>query len=514
MQPGKQASFNEPIIFEKSKKGRNGNFLPPVGDFLAEHLKRAREKLQSSELLRERPLNLPEVSELEVLRHYTRLAQMNYGINSGFYPLGSCTMKYNPVVNELLTTLPMVTDIHPDQPESTVQGYLHIYYQVQEWLGAITGLPAVSLQPAAGAHGEFAGLLVIRAYHEDRGETEKRTEILIPDTAHGTNPASATMAGFKIVVLPSNREGCADDALLGCVDEEALKEAVNDHTAGLMLTNPSTLGTFEPHIATISEIVHEAGGLLYYDGANLNSILGITRPGDMGFDVAHLNLHKTFSTPHGGGGPGAGTVCVTEQLRDFLPPPVVNRKKDGHYYLDYDLSKTIGKLKGYFGNSAIIARAYLYTYMMGEVGLKKAAQMSVLNANYLAKKITSSTPLTLPYTTDGLVKHEMVLSASELKKKTGVSALDVSKGLLDHYMHPPTVYFPLIVDEALMIEPTDTETKETLDEFAEALERICKKAETSPEEILGAPRNTPVSRIDEVMAARNPILSYRMKKTI
>ncbi|MFW9995431.1 MAG: aminomethyl-transferring glycine dehydrogenase subunit GcvPB [Candidatus Odinarchaeota archaeon] len=514
MLPERQASFNEPLIFEKSKKGRSGNFLPPAGGNLAEHVKRAREKLWTSGLLREKPLDLPEISELEVLRHFTRLAQMNFGINSGFYPLGSCTMKYNPVVNELLTSLPAVTDVHPDQPESTVQGYLHIYYHVQEWIGAIMGLPAVSLQPAAGAHGEFAGLLIMRTYHKDQGELGKRTEILVPDTAHGTNPASAAMAGFKVVVLPSNKIGCeSEDALLGCLDEEALTEAVSEHTAGFMLTNPSTLGTFEPNIVEISKIVHEAGGLLYYDGANLNSILGITRPGDMGFDIAHVNLHKTFSTPHGGGGPGAGAVCVTENLKDYLPVPIAAKRQDSSYYLDYNLSKSIGKLKGYFGNSAIVARAYLYIYMMGEAGLRKAAQMAVLNANYLAKKITSSTPLTLPYTTEGLVKHEMVLSASKLKKETGVSALDISKGLLDNYVHPPTIYFPQLVEEALMIEPTDTETKETLDNYARILEDICKKAETVPEEIIGAPHNTPVARIDEVMAARNPVLSYRMKKT-
>ncbi|MHA1166713.1 MAG: aminomethyl-transferring glycine dehydrogenase subunit GcvPB [Candidatus Hodarchaeales archaeon] len=499
----RQARFNVPLIFEESKKGRKGNYLPPLPEELSKYLEKGREKLELGKLTRKSPLELPELSELEVIRHYTRLSQMNFGVNNGFYPLGSCTMKYNPVVNEILTSLPNTTEIHPNQPESTVQGYLEMYYHVQEWIGEILGLPAVSLQPAAGAHGEFAGLMVIRAYHESRGELEQRTEIIVPDTAHGTNPASATMAGFKVVVIPSD-----DD---GSVDLEALKTALSENTAGFMLTNPSTLGIFEPKIAAISKLVHETGGLLYYDGANLNSILNITRPGDMGFDVAHVNLHKTFSTPHGGGGPGAGAVCVSTKLREFLPVPVVVAD-NGIYRLDYSLSKTIGKLKGYFGNSAVVARAFLYIYMMGKEGLRRAAQMAVLNANYLAKRITDTTPLTLPYKTANLVKHEMVLSAKELKDKTGITALDISKALLDNYVHPPTIYFPLIVEEALMVEPTETEARETLDHYAGILAKICKTAETNPQLIHDAPLTTPVTRIDDVLAARKPLLSYRMRE--
>jgi len=498
----KQMTWREKIIFELGQKGRRALNFPPIDDFES-HLDAGLAKIKDNSKRNEAP-ELPELTELQVARHYTRLSEQNYGIVSGFYPLGSCTMKYNPPLNEKIARMDEFCCLHPYMPEEITQHALKVMCDLHKWLGEIVGLPKVTVQPAAGAQGEFTGILIIRAYHKSRGELEQRTEIIVPDSAHGTNPASAAMAGFEVVVIPSDDKGC--------VDLEALESAAGPHTAGFMLTNPNTLGIFEKNIKKITKIIHDVGGLVYYDGANLNSIMGWTRPGDMGFDVAHLNLHKTFSTPHGGGGPGAGPVCVTKELGKFLPKPVV--KKDGdHYYLDYDRPNSIGKVQGYFGNFGVYLRAYAYIYSMGLEGLKQASSYAVLNANYIASQLKELEGYSLPYSSEqGLVKHECVLSASPMKNKYGVTTLDVSKRLLDHLIHPPTVYFPLIVHEALMIEPTETEPKESIDEFIAAMKHISDEAKENPELCKNAPHVTVVSRIDDAEAARNPILSYRMKK--
>lgn len=497
-----QAQWNEKTIFELGKDGRRGITFPPLKE-LKKNLDAGLGKIKQKNK-RENPPEFPSLTELEVARHFTRLSEQNYGVVTGFYPLGSCTMKYNPPINEKISGLEEFSSLHPYMPEEAFQHAMKIIYRLEYWLGEIVGLPAVSLQPAAGAHGEFTGILVIRQYHKSRGELEKRTEIIVPDSAHGTNPASAAMAGYKVVVIPSDDKGC--------VDIEALKATVGPQTAGLMLTNPNTLGIFEEGIEEITKIIHDVGGLVYYDGANLNSIMGWIRPGDMGFDVAHLNLHKTFSTPHGGGGPGSGPVCVREDLRKFLPVPFI--KKEGNkFYLEKDLPESIGKVHGFFGNFGVYLRAYTYIYSMGFEGIKRASSESVLHANYIAANLKDEEAYDLPFTSkEGLVKHECVLSASPLKKKTGVSTLDVSKRLLDHLIHPPTVYFPLIVHEAIMIEPTETEPKEAIDEFIEAMKNIGKEGIENPDIVKGAPYNTAVGRIDDVRAVRNPALSYRMKK--
>jgi len=498
----KQASWNEPVIFNMGKSGRVGHILPKVED----EIKRAIGDLKTAipeNMQRATQPNLPELSEAEVTRHFIRLSEMNYGVDSGFYPLGSCTMKYNPKINEILASLPAISLIHPYQDESTVQGILEILYKLERWLAEITGTYEVCLQPAAGAHGEFLGTLLMRAYHKFKGENEKRTEVIVPDSAHGTNPASATMAGFNVVVVPSD-----DD---GCVSLGALKAVVSERTAGLMLTNPNTLGIFEKNIDEIARIVHEAGGLLYYDGANLNPILCKTRPGDMGFDIVHINIHKTFSTPHGGGGPGAGPVGVSKELARFLPVPRI--VFDGkHYHFDYDRPDSIGKIRSFYGNVAVLLRAYAYILSLGFEGLKEVAEISVLNANYLVKKLKEIRGLTLPYNSEKPRKHECVFSAKTLKNETGVSALNIAKRLLDHGIHAPTIYFPMIVDEALMIEPTETVEKEELDHFAEVMQKICEEAYTNPEIVLKAPHNTAVPRLDEVKAShpRTMTLSWRM----
>ncbi|WP_461864258.1 aminomethyl-transferring glycine dehydrogenase subunit GcvPB, partial [Thermococcus sp.] len=402
----RQTKWDEPLIFELSKPGRVGYTLPKPIEDVEVHI--------PAELAR-KELNLPELSEPEVVKHYTHLSEMNYGVDSGIYPLGSCTMKYNPKINEEIAGHPKVAFIHPYQDEKTVQGALQIMWELEQWLKEITGMDRFTLQPAAGANGEFTGVMIIRAYHMDRGDT-KRTEMLVPDSAHGTNPASAAMAGFKVVEIPSNEQGM--------VDLDALESALSERTAGLMLTNPNTLGIFEEDILKIAEMVHEAGGLLYYDGANLNGILGKVRPGDMGFDIVHLNLHKTFSTPHGGGGPGSGPVGVKEFLRDYLPVPIV--EFDGErYYLNYDLPKSIGKVKEFYGNFGVMVRALVYLKTMGKTGLKEAGEIAVLNANYLAQKLKGTRGYVLPY--KELRKHEVVFSAEPMKKETGVSALDVAK---------------------------------------------------------------------------------------
>ncbi len=436
-------------------------------------------------------LRWPELSEPTVVRHYTRLSQMNFGIDSGIYPLGSCTMKYNPKVSELLARRPGAAQVHPYQPEATVQGSLEITWKLERLLAKVTGFPEVSLQPAAGAHGEYTSLLMVRAYYRDRGELERRTEVLLPDTAHGTNPASASMAGFV------TREITSKD---GCVDLAALKAALSERTACFMLTNPNTAGLFESEILEIAEAVHGAGAMLYYDGANLNAILGVTNPGRMGFDVAHLNLHKTFATPHGGGGPGAGVLGAGEALAPYLPVPRV-AKSGRRFRLEYDRPKSIGKVKTAYGNFGLDLRAYAFILAHGEEGLRHIARRAVLNSNYLAARLGRR----LPRPFRPLVKHEFVLSGTPLKAK-GVRTLDLAKRLLDEGVHAPTVYFPTLVEEALMIETPETESKRELDEFAAAVERAL---DDSPEHLHAAPTCCAVGRIDEVRAAREPVLSWK-----
>lgn len=478
---------NKALIFEMSRAGRISHSLPAL-DVPETNVA----DLIPSTFLRENPAALPEVSELDLMRHYTQLSQRNHGVDTGFYPLGSCTMKYNPKINEDVARYPGFAHIHPYQPEEMVQGSLELLYNLQNDLAEITGMDRVTLQPAAGAQGEWTGLMLIRAYHESRGEN--RTKVIVPDSAHGTNPASATVAGFETVTIPSDENGL--------VDIQALRQAVGPDTAALMLTNPNTLGLFEKSIVEIAEIVHEAGGLLYYDGANANAILGYSRPGDMGFDVVHLNLHKTFTTPHGGGGPGAGPVGVKKILEPFLPTPMVV-KNGSEYKFDYNIPASIGRVKGYYGNFGILVRAYTYILTMGGEGLKRVSENAVLNANYMMRKLAPY--YDLPF--DQVCKHEFVLSGRR-QKKQGVRTLDIAKRLLDFGYHPPTIYFPLIVEECLMIEPTETESKETLDQFIDIMIQIAKEADETPEIVQEAPHNTVVGRLDEVTAARKPILRY------
>ncbi|MEM4530174.1 MAG: aminomethyl-transferring glycine dehydrogenase subunit GcvPB [Candidatus Methanomethylicaceae archaeon] len=483
----KQASFKEPIIFELGGKGRIGEYIENL------------EIEIPKELMREN-LNLPELSQIEVVRHFTKLSQMNWGVDLGPYPLGSCTMKYNPRINEDLAWMDEVQWIHPLQDE--VQGILELMYKLEKALASITGMSRFTLQPAAGANGEFTGCLIIRKYHKDRGED--RDEIIIPDSAHGTNPASAAMAGFKIIEIKTNEEGL--------VDLEELKNAVGRKTAGLMMTNPNTLGIFEKYVKEIAEIIHDAGGLMYYDGANLQGILGIARPGDFGFDIVHLNLHKTFSTPHGGGGPGSGPVGVKDFLVDYLPIPIVDF--DGEkYYLNWNIKKTIGKVKGWYGNIPVLVRAYAYLLSMGIKGLKLSCKAAVVNTNYFMKKVSNIRGITIPFG-NAYRKHEVVISVEKLTKETGVTALDVAKALLDKGLHAPTIYFPLIVKEALMFEFTDTETKENIDKYIEALKEICETAYKNPELLKNTPKNTSITRLDEVYAnhPKTMCLSYRMLK--
>ncbi len=477
------------LLIEISKSGRRAYSLPTldVPDVSIE-------KLLPKETLRGEELDLPELSEVDVVRHYTALSTKNFGVDSGFYPLGSCTMKYNPKINEDMAADPKLLNIHPYQPASTVQGALHIMYDLSEKLAEITGMDEITLQPAAGAHGELTGLMLIKAYHENRGDF-KRKKIIVPDSAHGTNPASAACAGFEIVEIKSNENGA--------VDLEALKSVLSDEIAGLMLTNPSTLGIFEINIKEISRLIHEAGGLVYYDGANMNAIMGITRPGDMGFDVVHLNLHKTFATPHGGGGPGSGPVGVKKHLVPFLPVPVIERTNDC-YALNYDKPNTIGKVKNFYGNFGVMVKAYSYILTMGNSGLKMASQCAVLNANYIKEKLRPYYVLPI----DVVCKHEVVLGGVP-DGGNHISTLDVAKRLLDYGYHPPTIYFPLIVHEAIMIEPTETESLETLDEFIDAMIKIAKEAEETPELLKTAPQSTIIKRLDEVRAARTPVLSWK-----
>jgi glycine dehydrogenase subunit 2 len=498
----KQARWSEPVVFELSCSGRRGFIVPEVEGGIKEKVSEVRDLLPK-DMARDTLPRLPELSEVEVVRHYTRLAQMNYCVDLGLYPLGSCTMKYNPKIDDLLATQPSFTELHPYQDEKSIQGILEILHRLSKWLAEITGTYEICLQPAAGAQGEFLGALIMRAFHKLNGNIAERTQIIIPDSAHGTNPASATMAGFDVVVVPSNKKGC--------INIDALKDAVSEKTAGLMLTNPNTLGIFEEDIGEIAEVIHQAGGLLYYDGANLNAILGKARPGDMGFDIVHINIHKTFGTPHGGGGPGAGPVGVSQELEKFLPIPrvVFDGKK---YHLDYDRPYSVGKVRSFYGNIAVLLRAYAYILGLGAEGLKTAAEISVLNANYLLKKINEIKAYDLPYDTKKVRKHECVFSSKHLQQKTGVTALNISKRLLDYGIHSPTTYFPLIVEEALMVEPTESFEKEELDRFVDAMRKITVEAQTTPENVLEAPINTSITRLNEMKAShpKTMVLSWKM----
>ncbi|WP_131006286.1 aminomethyl-transferring glycine dehydrogenase subunit GcvPB [Clostridioides difficile] len=479
------------LLIDISKKGRKAYSLPKldIDDIKIEDM-------IDQDMARQSELNLPEVGELELVRHYTLLSNKNFGVDTGFYPLGSCTMKYNPKINEDMAALPNFTEMHPYQSSDTAQGSLSLMYDLSRRLAEITGMDEVTLQPSAGSHGEFTGLMIIKAYHENRGD-HKRTKVIIPDSAHGTNPASATMANFDVIQIASDKNGA--------VDINALKEVLNDEVAALMLTNPSTLGLFEKNIKEIATLVHEAGGLLYYDGANMNAIMGITRPGDMGFDVVHLNLHKTFSTPHGGGGPGAGPVGVKKELVPFLPIPVIERKED-NYVLNYDREKSIGKIKNFYGNFGVLVRAYTYILTMGRDGLKEASEMAVLNANYIKESIKDDYILPI----DTLCKHEFVLGGLP-RGEANIKTIDIAKRLLDYGYHPPTMYFPLIINEALMIEPTESESIETLDSFIEAMKSVAKEAKEEPELLKTAPHNTLVKRVDDARAVKKPILTWSQR---
>lgn len=479
---------NQALIFELTKEGRVGYSLPTL-DVPEVDLS----ELLPQDLIRTDAAELPEVSELDIMRHYTALSNRNHGVDSGFYPLGSCTMKYNPKINETVARYPGFANIHPLQDEKTVQGALALLFDLQEHLKEITGMDEVTLQPAAGAHGEWTGLMMIRAYHEARGDF-KRTKVIVPDSAHGTNPASATVAGFETVTVKSSDQGL--------VDLEDLKRVVGEDTAALMLTNPNTLGLFEEQILEMAAIIHEVGGKLYYDGANLNAVMSKARPGDMGFDVVHLNLHKTFTGPHGGGGPGSGPVGVKNDLLTYLPKPVLVKKEDA-YTFDYDRPESIGRVKPFYGNFGINVRAYTYIRSMGPDGLKAVTEYAVLNANYMMRRLQPH--FDLPY--DRHCKHEFVLSGRR-QKKLGVRTLDMAKRLLDFGYHPPTIYFPLNVEEGMMIEPTETESKETLDAFIDAMIQIAKEVEENPEIVQNAPHTTVISRLDETKAARKPVLRY------
>lgn len=485
----------EPLIFDKSKPGHKAYFLPKL-----EVAKVDSAAVIPAGLIRKEPADLPEVSEIDVVRHFTHLSTKNFGLDTGFYPLGSCTMKYNPKLNENTARLPGFSWLHPYQPKETVQGALQLMYELQMSLAEITGMDSVTLQPAAGAHGELTGVKLIKAYHDKNGDT-KRTKIIVPDAAHGTNPATANMCGYQVVEIKSSEEGD--------VDLEALKSVVGEDTAGLMLTNPSTLGLFERNIKEIAKIVHDAGGLLYYDGANTNAIMGITRPGDMGFDVVHLNLHKTFSTPHGGGGPGAGPVGCKARLAEFLPVPVVEyNAEEDEYFLQYDIPNSIGRMKGFYGNFPVLVRAYTYIRALGSEGLKKSTEYAVLNANYLKKLVSKHLSVEAP---NRYSMHEFICTPKNIHD-TGVHTLDLAKRILDYGYHPPTIYFPLIVEEAMMIEPTETEGKAELDKFAEVIAAIVNECKTDPDLVKNAPHTTYIKRLDEVKAVREPNLRYRRNK--
>ena len=475
------------LLFEKSREGRGCAILPECDVPVV---------LPQEKDARKQPLHMPALSEPELSRHYTELAHKTRGVNDGFYPLGSCTMKYNPRVNEQIAALEGFNQIHPLQPQDTVQGCMEVMALAEKYLCEITGMDHMTLQPAAGAHGELTGLLLMKAYHTSKGNTHK-TKILVPDSAHGTNPASAAMAGYTVVSIPSG-----DD---GCVDIEKLKEAAGDDIAGLMLTNPNTVGLFDKNIREITQIVHDCGGLCYYDGANLNAVMGIVRPGDMGFDIVHLNLHKTFSTPHGGGGPGAGPVGCKEELAQFLPSVLVEKDGDDLHFTKPEHS--IGEMKSFYGNFLVVVKALTYILTLGREGIPQASSNAVLNANYMMNQLKDL--YTMAY--DDICMHEFVMSLVDLKKDTGISAMDIAKGLLDNNIHPPTMYFPLIVEEALMVEPTETESRETLDEAVAVFRQLHAQAAADPEGLHHAPTKTPVTRLDEVGAARHPHLRYHFE---
>ena len=490
-------------IYEKSVPGRRAAQLPPTG---VEET--PIDELIPSHLLREVPAELPEVSEPEIIRHYNRISRRNFDLDTGFYPLGSCTMKYNPRLNERVAALPGHARLHPATDPANAQGALKLMWLLQQSLGEICGLPHVSLQPSAGSQGELAGLLLTRAYHADKGRNP--TKVLTPDTSHGTNPASVSMAGYEVVKVATNPDGG--------VDIEDLRSKVDEDVACLMLTNPNTLGVFDENIVEMAKLVHDVGGLLYYDGANLNAIMGQARPGDMGFDIVHVNLHKSFSQPHGGGGPGAGPIAISERVAPFMPRPQVIRTDGpegwedeyglgGYYDLDYDRPKSIGRMRGFQGNFGVIVRSYAYILSLGGDGLSEASQTAVLNANYLKKRLSEGrSGKYLPVAFERHCMHEFVLSGAPMKKDLGIKTLDLAKRLLDFGFHPPTVYFPLLVEEALMIEPVETESKETLDLFADAIDSILEEAEGDPEIARGAPYTTPVRRLDEVAATRKPVI--------
>jgi glycine dehydrogenase subunit 2 len=493
------AADDELTIYERSKPGRRAFSCPPL-----DVPQRPLDELLPSSLRREQAPRLPEVSEPEIVRHYNRLSKRNFDLDTGFYPLGSCTMKHNPKLHERVAALPGHSKLHPLQAPPFAQGALELMWLLQQELAHVAGLPYVSLQPSAGSHGELAGVLLTRAYHEDRGE--HRTKVLTPDSAHGTNPATVTMAGYEVVKVGSDERGN--------VDLDDLRAKATDDVACLMLTNPSTLGLFEEGIEEIAKIVHGVGATLYYDGANLNAIMNICRPGDMGFDIVHFNLHKSFTQPHGGGGPGAGPIAVSERIEPYLPRPVIVRREgtngDGagpFYDFDYDRPKSIGRLRGFQGNYGVFVRSYAYIRSLGAAGLREVSEVAVLNANYLLARLRAEgVAELLPAAFDRVCMHEFVLSGAPMKRELQVKTLDLAKRLLDHGVHPPTVYFPLIVDEALLIEPTETETKETLDRFAEIVAEILREAREDPSIAQGAPYTTPVRRLDEAAAARKPVV--------
>jgi glycine dehydrogenase subunit 2 len=484
-------------IYERSVEGRRAATLPET-----DVPERPLDQLIPAKLLRARPAQLPEISEPEIVRHYNRISRRNFDLDTGFYPLGSCTMKHNPRLNERVASLPGHARLHPAQDPMRAQGALELMWLLQRSLAEICGLPHVSLQPSAGSHGELAGLLLTRAYHADRGE--QRTKVLTPDTAHGTNPATVTMAGYEVLKVETNERGG--------VDVDDLRAKADDETACLMLTNPNTLGLFDENIAEIAKVVHDAGGTLYYDGANLNAIMGRSRPGDMGFDIVHVNLHKSFSQPHGGGGPGAGPIACSDRIEPYLPKPQVIRRETQNggeptFDLDYDRPKSIGRLRGFQGNFGVFVRSYAYILSLGADGLQEASETAVLNANYLLARMREGRAgRYTPVAFDRRCMHEFVLSGAPAKRELGIRTTDIAKRLLDFGMHPPTVYFPLLVDEALMIEPTETETRETLDAFAEAIDAILAEAEDDPGIAQNAPYTTPVRRLDEVAANRNPVV--------
>lgn len=495
--PTPQQRERATTIYERSIPGRRAAALPDAGvpdTPIAELIPKS--------LLRDKPAELPEIAEPEIVRHYNRLSRRNFDLDTGMYPLGSCTMKHNPRVNERVAALPGHARLHPAQDPRRAQGALELMWNLQESLAEICGLPHVSLQPSAGSHGELAGLLLTRAYHADRGE--ERTKVLTPDTAHGTNPATVSMAGYEVVRVATSEQGG--------VDMDDLRSKADEQVACLMLTNPNTLGLFDENIAEIAEVLHSVGGTLYYDGANLNAIMGRSRPGDMGFDIVHVNLHKSFSQPHGGGGPGSGPIAVSERIEPFLPRPQVVRTGDGNgsgptFGLDYDRPKSIGRLRGFQGNFGVFARSYAYILSLGGDGLQEASETAVLNANYLMARLAEGRAG--KYLLPGVEKrplHEFVLSASKAKEELGVKTLDIAKRILDFGFHPPTVYFPLLIEEALLMEPTETETKETLDSFADAIETILEEAESDPSIAAEAPYTTPVRRLDEAGAARDPVI--------